>query len=148
MILGLTPEGEVARAAAREDATFEQRFEATGGSMARVLDTGRLLTALAPELARRATAAGIPPLTLACETEEGAARVAIRPEAAAGAPPSGAETVALRLPQAALARLALGVYPPLELLAESGPALDGRQREVLGALFPRRRPHMFWLDRY
>ncbi|HVG97970.1 MAG TPA: GNAT family N-acetyltransferase, partial [Chloroflexota bacterium] len=148
VILGLTPEGEVARAAARQDATFEQGFEATGGSMARVLDTGRLLTALAPELARRAAGAGFPPLTLACETEESAARVALRPEPAAGAPPSGAETVALRLPQTVLARLALGVYPPLELLAESAPALDGRQREVLSALFPQRRPHMYWLDRY
>jgi hypothetical protein len=144
VILGLAPEGAVARAAARQDATFEQRFEATGGSMARVLDTGRLLTALAPELAGRAAAAGLPPLTLACETEEGPARVDLRSSPAAPA----AETVALRLPQAVLVRLALGVYPPLELLAEVDSPLDGPQREVLGALFPQRHPHMYWLDRY
>jgi hypothetical protein len=144
VILGLTPEGAVARAAARQDATFEQGFEATGGSMARVLDTGRLLGALAPELARRAAAAGLPPLSLACETEAGPARVDLRTAPAAPA----AETVALRLPQAVLVRLALGVYPPLELLAEVDPPLDGREREILGALFPQRHPHMYWLDRY
>ena len=144
VILGLTPEGEVARAAARQDATFEQRFEATGGSMARVLHTGRLLTALTPELARRAAGAGLPELTLACETEEGAARVTL-PGAPGATPP---ETVTLRLPQAVLARLALGVYPPPELAGDLTPPPDARQREVLDALFPRRHPHMYWLDRY
>jgi hypothetical protein len=147
VVLGLTPEGEVARAAAFQDATFEQRFEATGGSMARVLDTGRLLTALAPELARRAAAAGLPPLTLACETEEGSARLPLAPP---GEPPRSAEreTITLRLPQTVLARLALGVYPPGVLTAELSPALDARQGEALAALFPQRHPHMYWPDRY
>jgi hypothetical protein len=146
VILGLTPEGEVARAAARQDATFEQRFEATGGSMARVLHTGRLLTALNPELARRAAGAGLPGLTLACETEEGAARVTL--PGASGAPATPQDTVSLRLPQGVLARLALGVYPASELAGELDPPPDARQRDVLEALFPRRHPHMYWLDRY
>jgi hypothetical protein len=158
--IGLPPGGHVARAAMLQDATFEQRFQVAGGSMARVLDTQRLLAALAPELTARARAAGLREGTmLVCETEEGQAAVQLSgtgvsvvpapaPEPAHRPGSAAAGVVAARLTQSCLARLALGAFAPEELLDRLEWSLDERARDVIVALFPQRRPHMYWPDRY
>lgn len=168
-ILSLPPEGPVAAAAMRQSATFVRRFVRCGSSMARVLHVGRLLRALQPELARRLQAAGSHYLgTLHFQTEIGGACLTIRPEGisvaespepagsqpacteseAAAAAPSPAERIEVRLPQADLARLALGVFPPDDSLArlENPPGEEARQ--LLGLLFPLRHPHMYLPDRF
>jgi hypothetical protein len=139
---------------------LEQRFQVAGGSMARVLDAERLLAALAPELTARARAAGLRDGTiLVCETEEGRAAVRfsgagasvipVPATAPAPRPESAADgVVAVRLTQTCLARLALGAFAPEDLLDRLEWSLEDRARDVVVALFPQRRPHMYWPDRY
>jgi hypothetical protein len=157
---GTPPDSFLTRAAREEDATLEVRHSASGDSMARVLDTGRLLSALAPELQQRARSAGVAPGTLLrCETDEGTAQVLLRaqdspPGPASRGTPTGPASgdappaVRLRLPQGVLARLALGALPPEDLLdgLESPPG--AQDRDLLLRLFPLRHPHMSWPDRY
>jgi hypothetical protein len=150
--LGLAPEGPVAAAARRADAVLMQRYARCGRSMARVLDAERLVTALAPELARRWSDGGSPyhgAIVLA--TDAGTVGLRLGPRGlAVTAPPAGgaeqAETV--RVPQWTLAQLALGAYPPDEILDAAGVAVTGGVQEALEVLFPPRHPHMFVPDRF
>jgi Acetyltransferase (GNAT) domain len=169
VLLALPPEGPIAASATRQAARFVQSHTACGGSMARVLDVGRLLEALKPELARRLqasrsafagaihfctdlgdavlqvtteglTVAG--PNDPASRTREGAA------PARARIPSGGAGTVELCLPQTVLARLALGAFPPDDLLDRLEQPVTGQARELVCTLFPPRHPHMYLPDRY
>src|SRR5207247_673476 len=103
------------------------RFAPCGSSMARVLNVGRLLEALQPELARRLRAAGSSFAgALRIQTEIGAAALTITPDGVtvddtdpsrASDPTTRGPQLDLPLPQSELARLALGVFPPGDLLA-------------------------------
>ncbi|MDQ3702989.1 MAG: GNAT family N-acetyltransferase [Chloroflexota bacterium] len=153
--LGLPPDSLVAAAAMFQDATFERRFAPAADSMARVLDIDRLLTALAPELTERVRVAELrQTTTLTIETEEGVGALLLTPDGAAVVPPGGAaaqgapESLNARLPQSDLARLALGAFPPQDLLDRLPLPLADRTRDLLGTLFPARYPHMYWPDRY
>jgi hypothetical protein len=157
---GTPPDSFLARAAREDDATVELRHSASGDSMARVLDTGRLLSALAPELQQRALDAGVAPGTLLrCETDEGTAQVVLRtqdsPSSSASrgtpagpAPGDAPRAVQLRLPQGVMARLALGALPPGDLLDGLETPPGAQERDLLLRLFPLRHPHMSWPDRY
>jgi predicted N-acetyltransferase YhbS len=150
--LGLPPEGPVASAAMLQDAQLERRYAASGGSMVRVLDQGRLLRALAPELSRRVRAAGVRRTArLTLETEEGAATLFITPEGVTvldGDAEGADEILRVRLPQPVMGQLALGAYPPEDLLARLEAPPSGEARELLQVLFPLRSPHMHFPDRY
>jgi hypothetical protein len=152
--LAVPPDGPVAAAARRQGARFEQRYQACGGSMARVLDVLRLLEALGPEFAARLAAARTTfEGTLRIETEIGSATLAIRPgsvtvQAAEGSETGPGPALTVRLPQAELARLALGAFPPEEVLARLEVPVHGPACELLHALFPARRPHMYLPDRF
>lgn len=133
-------EGPLADEARVQDATVAERYARCGGSMARVVDAGRLVASLEPELRGRVEEAGVRFRgTLRIETEAGAATFAVAP---------GGETATVRLPQAALARLALGAYPPAAVLARLDSPPDAPLWPVLEALFPRRHAHMYLPDRY
>jgi hypothetical protein len=157
VILGLPPEGPVAAAAMYEDAHLMRRYQRCGGSMARVVDVERLLEALRPELAERLRAAGSPfSGSLRLRTEIGEATLAITPagitvqgqgHAAVGSADAAAEMM-LRLPQTTLARLALGVFPPEDLLARLEEPPGVQERELVAILFPLRHPHMYLTDRF
>jgi hypothetical protein len=54
----------------------------------------------------------------------------------------------VRLPQTALARLALGTFPPGDVLDGLDSPPGPQERDFLAALFPARYPHMYWPDRY
>ena len=56
--------------------------------------------------------------------------------------------MAVRLPQATLARLALGAYAPADLLARLERPPEGQTRALLEALFPLRHPHLSLPDRF
>jgi hypothetical protein len=157
VILGLPPEGPVAAAARYQDAHLMRRYQRCGGSMARVLDVERLLAALRPELAERLRAAGSPFSGIVrLQTEIGEARLVITQEgvavqgqghAAVHSAGAAAERV-LRLPQETLARLALGAFPPEDLLARLEEPPGAEARQLMTMLFPLRHPHMYLPDRF
>lgn len=151
--MALPPEGPVALAAMMEDALFAGRYYRCANFMARTLDTGRLLRALAPELsarlrASRSSFAG----TLRIRTDEGEGALAVGPDGvvAGEAGAGGREGTELRveLHQSDLARLALGGYPPEGLLARLPSPPDEEAARLLTTLFPLRHPHVYPLDRF
>lgn len=147
----MPPEGAVAAAAMTRSAVFTQAWIATGGSMVRVLDVERLLRALQPELTRRATAARLPWTgMLRLVTEVGAATLLVGPdriELLAADDQSDPDAI-VDLPQAALARLALGSLPPAAVLAAVVPPSSDDLRRTLETLFPHRNPHLALADRF
>ncbi len=167
VVLALPPEGHVAAAARFQSARFIHHYDPCGASMARVLNVERLLEAMRPELARRLQAAGSPLVgSLHLQTEIGAAILTLTPDTvqvddpnqrghplAGQSPPAArpderAEPIRVSLPQPTLARLALGAFPPGDLLARLEPPLDVTARRLLEALFPQRHPHMYLPDRF
>lgn len=145
----IAPEGLVAAAAQSQTSVASQKMIATGGSMVRVLDVARLLHALKPELDRRVAAARLPWTgTLEIVTDIGSAALTITHDAVHVAEGSEPTTATLNLPQTALARLALGVLDPAELLTALDDPPVGDVATALTTLFPRRNPHLSLLDRY
>lgn len=150
VVIGAPPEGPVAAAARYQYAETVTFSWACGGPMARVLDTGRLLRALRPELDVRWRAAGAPLTgTLRLRTEVGEAGVRLSPDGLAvdAADPAG-ERWDVTLTQTALARLALGGFPTGDLLDRLPEPPRGPAREALAALFPQRAPYTYLVDRY
>lgn len=158
VVLPLPPEGHVAAAAMHQSASFVHRFVPCGSSMARVLDVSRLLEALKPELARRLRAAGSCFAgALHFRTEVGDVMLAITREDVTVIgmdqdSPARHDPVArrseLRVPQATLARLALGAFPPGDLLDRLERPPDGEARRLMETLFPLRHPHLYLPDRF
>jgi predicted acetyltransferase len=150
VILSMPPEGPVAAAAMRQDATFRRDCSACGSSMARVLDVARLLDALRPELARRLQAARLSePFAVRVVTEIGEASLTWAREELRVAPSASAEdATSIRIPQEDLARLALGAFAPEDVLARLESPPDEQTMERLAVLFPQRHPHMWLPDRY
>ena len=123
----------------------------SGGMMARTLSAGRLLSALQPELERRLHAAhssfrG----TLQIRTEEDSAiliidgqHLEVHPEQL----PTGQMMHVLDIAHTTLIRLALGVFPPTDILARLPLPPEERIAELLTALFPRRDIHLYMPDR-
>lgn len=161
VILSLPPEGFVAGAAMRRDSDFVQQYVRCGQSMARVLNVARLLRALKPELERRLAAAADPfqgRLRIITDIGEGTLRilngsVSIELASFSGGIDdrslSGRDPVLrLEVPQYDLARLAIGAYPPADILARQPVAVEDRTRRLIETLFPLRHPHMGLLDRY
>lgn len=152
VLLSLPPEGPVANAAQYRLSSFVRNYSPSGDSMARVLNVERLMSALEPELDARWKAAKSDLRgALHVQTEIGEAWLEVKPGGVTVASPGAAresDPVPVRLPQAALARLALGAFPPHDLLARLAPPLDPPANEILAALFPMRHPHMFIPDRF
>jgi hypothetical protein len=163
VVLASPPEGPVAAAAMHQSAEFSQHYSPSGGSMARVLDTQRLLTALAPELSRRWQSASTGFRgQVRIDTEVGSAALDLGPEGVRvfspsplrgggrgeGSIPEGSTQHDLTLPQATLVRLALGPFPPEDLLARLETPPPEEAVQILAALFSQRRPHMHLPDRY
>lgn len=150
VVLAFPPEGPLSAAAMRQDARFTRNYSACGGSMARVLDVARLLKALRPELQARLQATQSTfPATLTLRTDIGTATLRIARseiEIEEGEPEDGS-ALTVELPQAELARLALGAFPPGDLLARL-PAFPEAAKPMLEALFPQRNAHMHLPDRY
>jgi predicted acetyltransferase len=150
-LIAAPPEGLIASSAQRLGATFERRYQRSGGSMARILSLDRLFGAIAPELRRRTRAAGLRmtrPLRIA--TEYGSVTVAggsEKPPAPSGV--EGPESDAISIPASELARAVLGACPPEDVLSRTAtPRVPPRLRMLFAALFPQRSPHMYVPDRY
>ncbi len=151
VVLAFPPEGPLAAAAMRQDTRLLRNYSACGGSMARVLNLRRLLEALRPEMAARLQSASSSFRgTLAFRTDIGDATVRIGPKRvtiAEGAL-SGVGSLSVSLPQSELARLALGAFPPEDILARLPEPPSEETARVLRALFPTRNAHMHLPDRY
>ncbi len=61
---------------------------------------------------------------------------------------TGPGALSVSLPQTELARLALGAFPPEDLLARLPEPPSSEAAQLLCALFPERHPHMHLPDRY
>ncbi len=149
VVLSFPPEGPISSAAMRQDARLLGNFSACGGSMARVLNVGRLLESLRPELAARLRSARSDLSgSLLLRTEIGDATLIFGPDGVSVADTaSGAEFTA-SLPQSELARLALGAFPPDDILSRLPEPPADDVAKLLQTLFPLRYSHMHLPDRY
>lgn len=144
-------EGAVTAAAMQREATLARGYGPDGGWMGRVLSTGRLLSSLQPELSRRLADAGnVERCSLRIETETGGTILRVdggtaRVEEGTGEPD---EPRVCRLPQTTLARLAMGTYPPEDLLARLQDPVDERVSELLCMMFPVTPAQIFLADRF
>lgn len=152
-LIAIPPDCPVAGAARLQTADFIKGYTRCGASMARTLSTKRLLESLQPELDqlwRRSGLMFLGDITLAVEEE----RVCLMLDTDGVRVSSGNHTgrdrasVTVELPQAMLARLALGAFPPTDLLDSLTNPLSEVTRDVLCTLFPERHPHMSLPDRY
>ena len=119
-----------------------------GDFMGRVLDVGRLLWQLLPELAARVRSARLPfQGRLTFRTDEGEAAIVITADDVLvdGGANGG---LVVELPQTALARLCLGGFDPADVLARLPNRPDPEVEALLQVLFPRRMPHIYPMDRF
>lgn len=149
LALAMPPDGPVATAAAFASGYVLARQTRAGDFMARVLDIGRLLTQLRPELDARVRAARVGyrgRLTL--RTDEGEASLAVTPDGGSGDDGPGGPGLVVELPQATLARLCFGAFDPGDLVARlpNPPSRDAVA--LVAVLFPRRYPHIYPMDRF
>jgi hypothetical protein len=146
--LAIPPEGPVAMAAAYEGGQMLGVYTRGGNFMGRMLDLGRLLRLLQPELAARVRSARLPfQGRLNFRTDEDEAAIVIRDDdVQVDGRASGGLVV--ELPQTALARLCLGGFDPADVLARLPNRPNAEVEAVLRALFPRRMPHIYPMDRF
>ena len=146
--LAIPPEGLVAWAAAYEGGQMLAVYTRGGDFMGRVLDVGRLLWQLQPELAARVRSARLPfQGRLTFRTDEGEAAIVITADDVLvdGGANGG---LVVELPQTALARLCLGGFDPADVLARLPNRPDREVEALLRVLFPRRMPHIYPMDRF
>lgn len=146
------PEGPVPASAMLQGSQFTKRYTRAGEFMGRTLGPARLLAALKPELDVRirssaTTFAG----TLCIKTDEGDVLLAISSDEIQvldSGPVLDEHLLVVHLPQAELARLVFGGYPPKEVLARLPHPPDEAALDVISALFPQRYPHIYAVDRF
>lgn len=149
VVLPVPPDSHVAVAAMYDEARFIREYEPCGGSMARVLDVRRLLEVLRPEIRARLRAAGSSFTgSLAIRTDIGDAVLLIGPDDVTVEDAKGSEGLVIEMPQTALGRLALGAFPPEDILSRLSETPDAQAFELTSVIFPLRYPHMYPPDRY
>lgn len=151
VVLALPPESLLAAAAMRQDARLIRNFSACGGSMARVLNTNRLLLSLIPELEarlRKSKSTFIGSLFIKTDLDEITLHLAGDQVAILEGVSSSSNALQLHLPQWELARLALGAFTPEDILARLHEPPTEAVYQLIQTLFPVRSPHMHLPDRY
>lgn len=141
----------LAAACMRRNARFIRAHARSGGSMARLLDPGKLLSMLHGELDRRLRRHGVrlsQPLQIVVEERSFLLHRPSRElDVEEISAPSGRWDV-WRTTASDLVRLALGALPPEDVLQRSAEPPSGRVRHLVETLFPLRCPHMYLPDRY
>jgi hypothetical protein len=148
LALAIPPAGPVAWAAAYEGGEMRAAYTRGGDFMGRVIDVGRLLWQLRPELAERVRSARLAfqgRLTFRTDDAEAAIEITADDVLVDGGANGG---LVVELPQTALARLCLGGFDPADVLARL-PNQPGQEASaLLRELFPRRMPHIYQMDRF
>lgn len=150
VLLSFPPEGPLAAAVLRQQARCEAISQPAADFMARTLDVQRLLRALKPELTRRAAAVPLDEAgAVRLKTELGAALLNVRGDGRVDVASDGAaaDAATVDLPQTELMRLALGVFPPADVLNRLPMPPSAQARRLVEALFPRRHPYIHLPDR-
>ncbi len=149
VLLPVAPDSLVAKAAMLQNATLRMDSEASGGSMARVLDVGRLLSALQPELTAKARSARLPFTgTLEIRTDVGGAMLLVSADEVRVVESATPADAILEMPQTALARLTLGAFAPEDILARLPVEPCSQISALACALFPLRHPQAYAPDRF
>jgi predicted acetyltransferase len=147
--MAIPPDNAVALAATYEGGSFHASHTRNGEFMGRVLDVGRLLHQLRPELAARIGAARIEYSgQLVVRTDEGEASLSITPDGVSVGNGSGEAVLEVEIPQAMLARLCLGAFETRDVLARLPNPPSREAGTLLEALFPKRTPHIYPVDRF
>ncbi len=147
--IATTPDSAIAAAARLQSAEFIRGYSRCGASMALVLNPSRLLQALLPELTLRWQQARLDfqgDLRLRVDEQEIA--LALTPEGVTLKTDAQGSGDPIALPQQTLARLALGAFPPQDLLEALPAPPSERLQQIVSALFPERHPHMHLPDRF
>lgn len=142
--------GPLADAALLQDATLLTNCFRDGSFMAQVLDLSRFLSAMVPEFERRLRQMSPKFVGDICfRTREDAVVLFVNAGSHihVGRSKQAQEEVRITLPQTILARLALGGFPPEDLLSRLATPLSDQSYALCCCLFPRRRPHIFAVDR-
>jgi predicted N-acetyltransferase YhbS len=146
--LAIPPQGPVASASAYEGAEMRAVYTRGGDFMGRALDAARLLRQLLPELTARVRSARLPLQGhLTFSTDEGEATIVISQDSVELAERKG-NGIVIELPQSALARLCIGGFDPVDVLARLPRPPDPALASLLCMLFPRRQPHVYPMDRF
>lgn len=149
VLLPIPPDTHIATAAMYQEAYFHRDFEPCGGSMVRVLSVKRLLEALSPEIRARLQAAGSTFTgTLTIRTDIGNVTLLIEPDGVRVEDGERSGGLVVEMPQTALGRLALGAFPPEDILARFAESPDEKAAALLRIIFPLRHPHMYLPDRF
>ncbi|MGH2617334.1 MAG: hypothetical protein ACRDJC_19045, partial [Thermomicrobiales bacterium] len=147
--LAIPPEGHVAWAVAYEGGHMLCMYTRGGDFMGRVLDIGRLLRQLLPELVARVRSVRQPFRgRLTFRTDEGEAAIVIMPDNVLIDEEANGNGLVVELPQTALARLCLGGFDPADVLARLPSKPDPEAAALLRMLFPKRTPHIYPMDRF
>ena len=147
--LAIPPDNAVASAAALEGGSFHASHTRNGQFMGRILNVGRLVDQLRPEFSARIQATSVPfrgQLTL--RTDDGEGSLSIAPDGVSVPNGSSDAELIVELPQTALARLCFGAFEPRDLLARLPSPPVPEAVTLLEALFPRRFPHIYSIDRF
>lgn len=142
--------GPIAEAALLQDASLLTNCFRDSNFMAQILDLGRFLSAMVPEFVIRLREMSPKFVGNLCfRTQEDAIVLSVDADGhihLSTSEQSDAD-VAVTLPQTTLARLALGGFSPEDLLSRRATPLSDRAYALCCGLFPRRRPHIFAVDR-
>ncbi len=152
-LMMMPPDSTMANAVRYIDCRMVQLFTDNGGSMVRLLEAGRLLKALEPELSRQVQRSGWShPCLLKISTELGEATLKVTEDSVrvltAGADESNHPQYNVTLPGRVLARLAVGFARASDLCARAGVAVPDPVLYLLETLMPTRYQHMYLPDRY
>ncbi|HEX6507290.1 MAG TPA: GNAT family N-acetyltransferase [Chloroflexota bacterium] len=159
ILLFLPHVGPVAAAAMHMPATFCRSYGPDGGWMGRVLSARRLFVSLRSEIFLRLREAHhlfTGRLHVVTEEEDLSLLIARdgmtieggASQASCMDPTSPTVETLVKLPQATLARLVMGSYPPHDLLSCLADPLDARTIDLLETMFPHRPSQIFLADRF
>ncbi len=147
--LSVPPDSVVGRQARRMNSLVCSQWAACGDSMVCLLDAGRLIRSLLPELQERARQTRwTQPVAVSLRTPQGSVSLRADAHGVQVEPDEEAADLTVEFPVSTLATLAMGAFEPADLLDSLPEPPQGPVRELLEALFPLRYQHLYFPDRY
>ncbi len=146
--LSVPPDSVVGRQARRMNCVVCAQWAACGDSMVCLLDAGRLIRSILPELQEQwRRSRWTQPVAVSLRTPQGSITLRADATGVQAEPDETADTV-VEFPVSTLATLVMGAFEPGDLLDTLPEPPQGTVRELLEALFPLRYQHLYFPDRY